>query len=151
MGATFQREPITPELWAEAQKLMQANQAETGAWRDLEFRPAHERYDALERLGLLRVYTARDDGGRLIGYVVMLVSEHLHYAGSLQALQDTIYLHPDHRKGGAGPRLLRHADEQLKSEGVRVVYRQSSERRDIGPLLESMGYQLVERVYARRL
>jgi hypothetical protein len=47
--------------------------------------------------------------------------------------------------------LIRYADMQLKEDGVQVVYHHSKVAHNIGPLLERMGYEAVDLIYAKRL
>lgn len=151
MSLRFQREALTPELIDEAMPLLQANMAETGTLRDAKPGIDVDAYVHLEQAGAIRFFTARDDAGRLCGYTAMFVRRHPHRVNDVEATQDTVYLHPDHRHGLAGVRLIQHADDSLAAEGVRVVYRQSTVHRPLDVLLERMGYRQAETLYARRL
>jgi hypothetical protein len=48
-------------------------------------------------------------------------------------------------------RLIEHADAQLAAEGVQVVFQHVKTAHNFGPLLERLGYEHVENVYAKRL
>jgi L-amino acid N-acyltransferase YncA len=148
-SVALQEEPIRA-LWAEMWPLLCAHWREIATWQDIQLDPDMDAYEAMAEAGMLRVFTARDEG-RLIGYAAYVVRTHLHYMGSKQAVQDVIYLSPKHRRGRLGIRLMQHADAALAEDGVQVVYHHVKLAHDFGPVLERMGYTLVEKVYARRL
>jgi GNAT superfamily N-acetyltransferase len=101
---------------------------------------------------MLRIYTARLHDGKLIGYAVFLVNTNAHYAGSLQAVQDVLYIDPEHRRGHAALRLLHFSEAELRDEGVQCVYHHVKLNHPaLGVLLERMGYAKIETIYGRRL
>lgn len=146
----FSREPATQELCDELKPLLEKHYTEIAHYLDIPLDPAFEQYIAMENVGALRVFTARLEG-KLIGYSIFFVRPNLHYRSSLQAAQDILFIDPDHRKGSFGGRLIAFCDEELKREGVQVVYHHVKKAHNFGPLLERMGYQLVDLIYGRRL
>lgn len=122
---------------------------EISHYKDIKLEPDLEAYIALEKQGVLRVFTARANNGTLIGYAVYFIRRNLHYKSSLQAVQDILFLMPTHR--GSGGRLIRYCDEELKKENIQVVYHHIKAAHNFGPLLERLGYQLVDLIYAKRL
>ncbi len=150
MSVVFARETLTDALWAEALPLLQKHWREVAHFQDIPLDPDRERYDAIDRSGLQRFYTARASGGLLIGYASFVVAANLHYQTSVQAVQDVVYIHPDFR-GGTGYRFIAWCDEQLKAEGVQAVYHHVKAAHNFGPLLERQGYDLVDLIYAKRL
>jgi hypothetical protein len=63
-----------------------------------------------------------------------------------------LFIDPTHRRGlGIGRALLAHCDAELTKEGVQVVYHRCKAAHDFGNLLEALGYELVDRTFARRL
>jgi hypothetical protein len=46
--------------------------------------------------------------------------------------------------------LILFADRQLRDEGVQIVYHRASQL-DIGPLLERLGYEVLDTEWAKRL
>lgn len=146
---TFARESIRG-LWPELWPLLFAHWEEIATWSDIPMDPDREAYEAIEDAGLLRLYTARNAQG-LVGYAAYVVRTHLHYRGSVQAVQDVVYLRPEYRQGRIGQKLLEAADADLASEGVQVVFQHVKLAHNFGPLLERLGYEHLENVYARRL
>lgn len=122
---------------------------EIAHYQDIPLEPAWEKYEQLADEGAIRVYTARDEDGLLIGYSVYFLRYNLHYRSSLNALQDILFVHPNHR--GMGGKFIKWCDEQLKEEKVQAVYHHVKAAHNFGPLLERMGYELVDLIYARRL
>jgi N-acetylglutamate synthase-like GNAT family acetyltransferase len=62
-----------------------------------------------------------------------------------------LFLHPEHRSGFAGVRLIQYAEKQLKTLGVQVVYHHAKRTNRVGELLERLGYEFVDGLYAKRL
>ena len=149
MSLTCQRELLTDRLWDEAMPLLIAHWKEIAHYPDIPLDPDRDQYLVLEDAGVIRCFTARDDG-KLVGYAVFFVRPALHYASSVQAYQDVLYLDPSVR-GGTGYRFIRFCDEQLAKSAIQVVYHHVKQRHNFGPLLERLGYELVDLIFARRL
>ena len=149
-GVYFQQE-MFDEMYNEGGPLIQAHYEEITANPDIPLAPDVDRYHELEQAGKLRVFTARDCG-TLIGYVIVTVAYGLHYKTSLQATQDVVYLAPEYRGKRIGMRFLDYVDDNLRKEGVQVVYQHSKIAHPaLGRMLERIGYTAVETVYQRRL
>lgn len=146
---TFQKEELTPDLFAELLPLLNAHYKEIAHHQDIPFDPNLAGYKALSDEGALRIFTARADDRELIGYSVYFLRNNLHYQSSLQAVQDILYVRPDSR--GIGARLIKWCDTQLKRDGVQVVYQHVKAAHNFGPMLERFGYELVDLIYSRRL
>lgn len=86
----------------------------------------------------------------LAGYAIFFVRPNPHYSGSVQAVQDVVFLNPSIR-GGNGYRFIAWCDEQLRAEGVQAVYHHVKVSHDFGPMLQRQGYELVDLIYAKRL
>jgi GNAT superfamily N-acetyltransferase len=116
---------------------------------DIDFDPDVESYILLDDSGHLRVFTIRQDNdGKLIGYCIHHVFKHLHHCKSLVAVQDSIFIHKDHR--GIGRAFISWVDDQLKSEGVLAVYHYVSNNCDYSKALIEMDYVKIESTYLRR-
>ncbi len=150
MTVIYAREMVQ-DLWEELLPLSQRHWEEIAKYKDIPLSPDIETYNKVEILGRLRCYTARKDGV-LIGYAWFFVNYNLHYQESLQAVQDVVFLAPEHRKGRIGLQLLRFADEQLKKDGVQVIsHHVKKDHPQLGSLLEFMGYEVMDIVYSRRI
>jgi hypothetical protein len=69
----------------------------------------------------------------------------------LQATQDILFVLPEYRKGRVGIGLIKYCDQQLGAEDVQVVYQHVKLAHNFGPVLERMGYEAVDIIYAKRL
>ncbi len=116
-------------------------------------------YYALERAGILKSVVMRQ-GGRLIGYDAFFVQPTLHYRTSLWALNDILYLVPEHRRGRAGVLLIDAAEHLLRDLGVQKVLYHTKLHLDlghhtggdtVGRLLSKRRYVHVENVWAKML
>jgi GNAT superfamily N-acetyltransferase len=138
----------------EIQALMEAHYAEVTHHADIPPGCDYEKYRKAEQLGILRIYTVRV-ASALVGYSIFMVGPSLHYKTSFQARQDTLFVHPDYRRGLTGYRFLQWVDDRLRGDGVQVCYQHhkvlEDNRLNLGPLFERLGYRLIYKVYFRRL
>jgi hypothetical protein len=149
----FSRETCN-EVVDEIFALMEQHYAEVAHHPDIPPECDEARYRKAEELGLLRLYTVRQDYA-LVGYWVGMVGYSLHYKSSYQARQDTLFIHPDYRQGLTGYRFLRWVDQQLAQDGVEIVYQHNKilegGRLNLEPLWRRMGYQPIYHVFWKRL
>ena len=144
----FQREIFTEELGNEGEALINIHHAEvSGEIAHLPARVPYEKYGSLEQAGILRLFTARDNG-KLVGYNVFMLIEH-HQHGVPFASHDTLFLHKDFRKGTTGIKFLKWCDEQLKQDGARFITQHSSGSVDLENIFLRMGYKLAEKIYLK--
>lgn len=147
---TFQRERIW-DLWDELQPLFVKHYDEVATFHDIPLEPDQARYFAAEDHGQLRCYTVRVDG-QLAGYAVFVVGPHLHYATSKQAVQDLVFVLPEHRRGRLGLTTLKFTDSALATEGVDVIHHHVKVKHPaLRRLLEYLGYELTEWVMVKRI
>lgn len=145
------REMLCPSLISESTPLLEAHYRELAHYQDIPLDPDYERYYEAQRHGALRIYTARSQKF-LIGYAVYVVRPGVHYRGSIQAIEDVIYLEENSRGFMAGVRLLKFADECLKGEGVQVVHHHQKLRHPaLGRILERQGYEAMDVIWTKRL
>jgi GNAT superfamily N-acetyltransferase len=142
----FQAELIRDVL-DEVKPLLDLHWHEIAHYQDIPLEPD---YDFYVTCSDIRFFTARD-GDRLIGYGLFFVSHNKHYSRSVYAVQDILFLHPDYRGGRTGVDLIRFCDQELKREGCQVVCQHIKAAHNFGPLLERLGYELVDLIYAKRL
>lgn len=156
-GLTYQIERFT-ELRGEGDELFAKHWGEASADKSMLLNINWPIYEALENSELLLTVTARREGD-LVGYVVYVVSSHLHYAQHIVAEQDVIFLDPSCRAGWIGPRMIKAAELILASKGVdRVTARVKLHVRgrrgrvgDLQPVYRRLGYRAVETVMTKRL
>lgn len=144
----FKRETLA-EVLDEVTPLLYLHYKEISADLDIPLEPDLVQYRTIEEQGALRVFTVREEDGSLVGYNILFLRNNLHYKSSLQALQDIIFIHPEKR--GCGARFIAWCDQQLKAEKVQSVYHHVKAKHNFGPMLERMGYELVDLIYRKRL
>jgi len=116
----------------------------------IEFNPDWDMYAKYEEAGLLKIFTAREDG-ILIGYFVVIATRHLHYKDHIFAYNDIIYIAPEHRKGFAGWRLIKYAEKKLKEQGATIMLINVKRHKPFDALLERLGFSHIESIFSKRL
>ena len=124
-------------------------------WNDIavnkdkvKLNPDWDAYHSLEQDGKLKIFTAREQG-ELVGYFVVIVHTNLHYKDHLFASNDVIFLHPDHRKGRTGIKLVQFSEKCLKEDGVSVLAINTKVHKPFDKLMQFLGFSLVERIYSK--
>ncbi len=145
----FARENTSAELFAEMWPLIEQHYQEIARFQDIDLDPNFEIYSQVDQVGKLRLFTVRNEFNRLVGYACFFVAPHLHFKNSLQATHDLLFIERSSR--GEGMKFIKYCDEQLKLEGVEVVSYGVSQKFDWSPILERMGYEQIDTVYARQL
>src|ERR1039458_3156 len=117
---TFQTESV--ERWeAEAKDLIYAHWQELGMDLDLEIAPDFGKMKMLEDLGMFKVITVREDM-KLVGYLLAIVSKHLHYRPVPPMLiVDAYYVSPECRSG-TGAKLIRYTEALARQLDCIKVY-----------------------------
>lgn len=144
----FQIEKLK-DIFNEMLPLFEKHWEEIAHFKDIKLEIDKESYFKMEEIGLLRIFTAREEDNSLAGYAVFIIKHNLHYKSSLQALQDVLYI--DKEKRGFGAKFILWCDKQLKQEGVQVVYHHIKAAHNWGKMIERLGYQLQDLIYCRRL
>ena len=116
----------------------------------IKLSPDWDEYQRLDDSGVLRIYTARD-GAKLVGYFVLIVSKSLHYKDHKFAVNDILFMDKDYRKGSVAIKLLRFAEKILKADGVSLMMVNTKVHQPFDPLMERLGYNLIERIYSKNL
>lgn len=108
------------------------------------------KYVELENSGVLKNICVFSDSGELVGYIVALVTPHLHYMEDLFGYIDVIYVHPKHRNSSVGLRLIDQMETKLRSMGVSVVtYHVKPAHPAISRILERKGYGHMETILGK--
>jgi hypothetical protein len=145
----FAIEPVWK--WAEdCEALVFAHWQELGMDQDLPIDPNIERMIAMEAMGMFKVIGVRDEGV-LKGYMLAVVSPHLHYQSSPQMfIVDAYYIAPECRNG-TGAKLIRFAENLAKELGCIKIYLSCKVHSDHTKLFISLGYTLSDFAFIRRI
>lgn len=129
----------------EIQPLIAAHYEEICAHPEvLTLDPDYDKYVELCDKGFLRIMTVRDEGS-LIGYLVCMITPHLHYIDTVFALVDLVYIDPAYRGGTVGYRLFKRAAEDLKTNcGVKIISVHMKIKHQFRRLLQKLGYVQTE-------
>lgn len=106
-------------------------------------------YFNLEDMGMLRTFSVRDAGSKLIGYAIYFTHQSLHHSALKISSCDMIYIAPEYR-GGTGEEFIAWIDESLRTEGVNAVIHHVKICCDFGSMLKRLKYEHAENVYIRR-
>ena len=140
------------DAFTELLPLFEAHYKEIAYYKDIPLRPDYDAYIKADEAGVLKTFIAlRTDlvQPSIVGYAIYTVATNRHYRTSLNAHQDVLFIHPEHR--GFGERFVQWCDEELKREGVQVVTHHVKTYFNFGPMLERNGYELIEHIYSKRL
>lgn len=107
-------------------------------------------YEKLEEIGLLKIFTAREEK-TLVGYLWVLISPNLHVKGNLVAHDDGLFVSKPHRGSSVAKRLLGFAEKCLKDDGFKVFYVSGTTEKPIDALMLRLGYSAVETKFQKVL
>jgi len=109
-----------------------------------------ETYAKLEDLGLVKIFTARDNG-KLVGYLWVILSPNLHSKGTTVASDDGLFVSKEYRGKQVAQDLIRFTEQCLKEDGLKVFCISGTHENPIGPLMNRMGYTAIETKYQKVL
>lgn len=149
MTLTYQQENWN-DCKEDMRPIWQIHWDELGQQGGLTFGVAEDNYERLAHNRALIVTTARFNG-ELVGYHYAILTHSLHSKNCLIAVVDVCYLHPDHRKGDNGLKLMRCAEGAIREAGAQKLFFSYKPSRDLSPILQRMGYGLEEVTYSKVL
>jgi GNAT superfamily N-acetyltransferase len=110
-----------------------------------------DEFAELDKKGILHIVSARCES-KIVGYHISGLLPHMHYKSSgLMAYTDVYFLHPDHRFGGNGAKMLMEVERTLAERGIRKFYISTKVHSDNSALLEKMGYRWTDKIYTKLL
>jgi len=107
-----------------------------------------DQYKNLDNAGMIQLVTCRSDG-ELIGYILYIISRHLHVKTCLTAYEDIYFLRKQYRKGRTGIKLFQFAEQHLKSLHVNKILCSTKVHQDNSKLFEYLGYRFVEKLFSK--
>jgi GNAT superfamily N-acetyltransferase len=112
--------------------------------------PDWDSYKSLEKQGSLYVFTCRDDN-KLVGYFTALIVPNLHSKGHFRVMNDAIFLDKPYRKGFAGVRLIKFAEDCIKQDGHSTLLINTTEINPIDKLMDRLGYTKIVTSFEKEL
>jgi GNAT superfamily N-acetyltransferase len=149
MVARFSREGV--EVETDLRPHLEAHWQELALYKDeIPLDPDWHSYRIFVGIGSVRVYTVRLNG-TLIGYALFTVlSRHLHY-NHRWAINDILWIDPEHRNMGNGNGLCDTFEEDLRREGPIVIHIETKEMHpELAYLLRARGYGPVGPSFSKR-
>ena len=118
--------------------------------KEYPWEPNYDVYRFYGENNMLRTITCRVDG-ELVGYIIFLISPHLHYKSCITATEDIYYVKKEYRKGRIGITLFKYAEKVLKERGVQRIVTHTKVHLDVGRLFEYLGFKQTDKVYSKML
>lgn len=144
----YQRETVA-QVRDDIMPLLMAHYAEIGQ-RELQVLPDWNTYLDGEKNGRVFILTARSEG-ELVGYNVMFLLKHPHYADAKVAQNDVIFVADTHRGGKIGFGLVKYFEATMRQCGYDKIYYHAKPANNFGRLLERMGYAAIETIHAKHI
>lgn len=144
----FQLEPVTLAFFHEALPLFLSHHREIPEFGEQKLDIDYETYLRIQEAGALRLFTAREETGKLIGYQVFSISRHLHYNAKV-ASQMALFIPPERR--GFGISFMRWCNRVLATDGVDTVLQHVTKHCDFSKILKRDGFEFMDAVYRKKL
>lgn len=143
---TFQKETFSKFI-SDGEELFRVhNQEVVEQIEEIPLDVNYKAYFKLEAMGRLETHTVRDNG-RLIGYSLWMLHNHIHYKTSLTANSTLIYIMPSYRKGLLGYKLIKWSIDKIKERGVQRIMIGIKPDHDFSKILERLGASFFEKIY----
>jgi GNAT superfamily N-acetyltransferase len=107
-------------------------------------------YQEREDVGGLIIITVRKDTS-LVGFNMYNVFKHPHHKGVLTAACDILAVALHHRRQGIGRLLINAAEPLLRGVGVQLMTHNFRTCYEDDPLFVSLGFEMIEATYMKRL
>jgi len=137
----------------DAEPMLPKHYEELATYKDVPLDPEWPHYERGEANGVLRIYTARDDGA-LVGYALFVfIWKHPHYRTISLASNDILWVKPDSRGAGIASGLADFFEKDIQNLFLRfalsgrgiVHIRAKTKHAALSKMLEARGYQSDER------
>lgn len=136
----------------EMRPLLQQHWQEVAGHKDkIKLDPDFDKYRELAEADALCCVSMRLDG-RLVGYFICFVWPHIHYKDHLMAMNDAIFILPEHRKGlTPALSLIKFMEGALRERGVSKMIVNTKLKHNFGSVLMRLGFKPFEEVYDKLL
>ena len=134
----------------EFEKLFPEHYEELCVTKEFPYEPDYPAYKRMAEAGMLRCITCRNDE-QLIGYIIFIVTPHLHYKSCMTAIEDLYFVTKEFRKGRVGLKLFQYAEQVLKDRGVKRIVMHTKVHLDNTRLFEYLGYKWTDKVFSKIL
>ena len=133
------------------QELLQAHYDEVALHKDImKLKPMRSWYITQEKRGHAFGVFAYD-GDQVVGYSVMLIGPHHHYADLIVANNDVLFLHKDYRNGSTGLRLINESERLAKEYGAKLVLFHAKQGTSLEHIMPKIGYGVQDIVFSKEV
>lgn len=148
MSLRFAVEPFRA-VWEDVDRIGRKHWAETEGYHSgQQLNLDLKRYFAMDDAGWFFVCTARDDEGRMVGYIGCYCMPSMH-SQAMIAMEDFFFLEEGHRQGWNAVRFLRFLEQECRRRGaVEIGF---TDKKGKGLILERVGYKVVATQYSKNL
>ncbi|QDP53387.1 MAG: hypothetical protein Unbinned6805contig1000_49 [Prokaryotic dsDNA virus sp.] len=144
----FQIEKLK-DIIEEIKPLLEDHWEEVAWYKDkIKLNPDYDKYLKIEELDMVVVVTVRYND-KLIGYNINFINTNLHYSDHVFAVNDIVFLHPNHRHSGVALEMLSFTEEELKNRGVSVVTFHMKLAHPFKTLMEQAEFSPQEYIYSK--
>ena len=147
----IKEEAVTLDIINEMLPLLELHRIEISAFSDMKINVDAEKYVAMYNLHIYKLFVARDETDSIVGYAGYYINNNMHYSDYVYATQDVIFVDKTERGAMLGSRIINYADKVLLEADVNVVCHHVKVKHDFGELLKRNGYNLIEKIYMKRL
>ena len=117
----------------------------------IPFNPSYETYEKLEELGFIETYFVRHQN-EIVGYAVYMVNNNPHYYDHVYAVNDVLFVSPEHRNTGVADELIQYAEKCLvNSRKASVITYHMKLYKPFRSLMARNGYSIGEESYVKCL
>jgi GNAT superfamily N-acetyltransferase len=113
------------------------------------FDPDYELYSALAAAGHVHVLTARSESGGIVGYTVTMVNPSLHCKKDKMAVNDALYVDPDHRGTECAVEMLSVLEKHMRSKDVSLMTFNMKAKKSYKSLMDKLGFKESETVFTK--
>lgn len=145
---TVRKEPYA-ECISEMKEMYPDHYEELSRTKQKPLNPIYQTYSKLADAGIIHVIAVRDDG-KLIGYLMFMLSPDMHYGG-LAAIEDIYYLKPEYRGRMIGSRMFSEFESEARRFGAWKMMVSTKVHKDNSSLLERHGMVEHEKIYVKVL
>ena len=108
-------------------------------------------YLYLENIGLHKGIVAMD-GDKIVGYISLLLSHHLHHRGVKLATTCCFYVDESYRKDNVGAKLIKFAEQHLKEKhGIEYLQLITNKNAPMKNYMTRLGYELSDYLFIKEL
>ena len=148
---TYQEEQYI-DVIEELKPLLAEHYKEVAVYQEtIELNPNYHVYELMAAQGSLHMFTTRTVDKELIGYSVSFLNQHPHYSDHTYAVNDILYVHPDHRHTEAAPRMLTELEAVMREKGISVMTFHMKTYKPFETLMDALEYDKIEYLFSKLL